>query len=78
MSEEHRPGYYKDHSGEWHRDRRKGGDRRRDGRSADHERRIVGRRAEDQLIRSEHKRMIQEALEDFEVEHKGISADDDE
>lgn len=77
MAEEHRPGYYKDHHGEWQRDRRKGGDRRLDGRSIDHERRIIGRRAADRRLREEHEDMIQEALEDFQAEHRGGAAPKD-
>lgn len=74
MSNEVRPGYYKDANGEWQVDRRKGGDRRDlgGGTPGDHERRRFFRRQADrELYQRDHKIMIEEALEDFAEEHDG-------
>ncbi len=74
MSNEVRPGYYKDANGEWQVDRRKGGDRRdlRIASAGDHERRRFFRRQADrEIYQRDHKIMIDEALEDFAEQHDG-------
>ena len=74
MSNEVRPGYYKDANGEWQVDRRKGGDRRDLGPASagNHERRRFFRRQADrEIYQRDHKIMIEEALEDFAEQHDG-------
>lgn len=72
-SDDVRPGYYKDHHGVWHRDRRVSTDRRKVGGAAahHHDRRAnFGRRKADQDITDrDHREAIREALEEFEEEH---------
>ncbi len=67
MAPKQRDGYYRDHSGEWQRDRRTLQDRRLGiAQSGDDERRARGRRKADLFdVDREHKAMIDEALEDF-------------
>jgi hypothetical protein len=74
MSEEHRPGYYKDRYGRWQKDRRSGTDRRATGKSfpLDHERRRMYRRKADrEILETDHREMIESALEDFAEKHEG-------
>jgi len=72
---EHREGFYKDRYGRWQRDRRKDFDRRRvAGKSVplDHERRRMYRRKVDrEVLETDHKVMIESALEEFAEEHEG-------
>lgn len=73
MSDEHRPGYYKDKSGKWQKDRRKAPERRQGGGSVftHHDRRTLKRRKADQeALERETKSQIQEALEEFASEHE--------
>lgn len=71
VQEETRPGYYKDRWGHWQKDRRTQENRRGSrARSNEEERRRHIRRKSDQdLVDHEHREMIEEALEDFSVEH---------
>ena len=74
MSKEIREGYYKDKFGNWRKDRRTAGERRRadSGFPLDHERRKMFRRKADrELLQKDHQAMIEEALEDFAEEHDG-------
>ena len=74
MSEGHRTGYYKDKYGRWQKDRRGGADRRNTGKALplDHERRRMYRRKADrEVLETDHREMIESALEDFADEHKG-------
>ncbi len=74
MSDEVRPGFYLDAEGNWQVDRRSGTDRRATAPSTDHnhERRGLFRRQADRdLYRTDHKLMIEEALEDFAETHDG-------
>jgi hypothetical protein len=74
MSEEVRPGYYKDKAGEWQVDRRSGIDRRdlHPASPIDHERRKLFRRQADrELLERDHKIMVEEALEEFAEKHDG-------
>ena len=74
MNQEVREGYYKDKAGGWQPDRRATKDRRarRSTDSLDHERRGLFRRKADlELLKHDHKEMIDEALEDFAKEHGG-------
>jgi len=74
MSEEVRPGYYKDKDGNWQVDRRSGIDRRdlTQASPVDRERRTYFRRQADrELYERDHKKMIEEALEDFAEKHDG-------
>ena len=68
MSDEIRAGFWRDHSGEWHRDRREK-EARRKSRSATGEKaenRMAPRRKIDrELLEKEHQELIDEALEDF-------------
>ena len=74
MVEEHRPGYYLDSDGVWQRDRRVTPDRRKAHMTfPHHDRRTMGRRKADrEYIEREHKHMIEDALEDFVVEHEHL------
>ena len=68
VSDEHRPGYYKDRDGNWQRDRRKTTERRLGGGSAftHHDRRTLKRRKADlEFLERETKMQIEDALEDF-------------
>ncbi|HDP36159.1 MAG TPA: hypothetical protein ENN29_13755 [Candidatus Hydrogenedentes bacterium] len=74
MSEEVRPGYYKDRAGNWQVDRRSGIDRRdlSNPSPVDRERRNIFRRQADrERYERDHKIMVEEALEDFAEEHGG-------
>jgi TATA-binding protein-associated factor Taf7 len=74
MSEGHRTGYYKDRYGRWQKDRRARVDRRGAGISSplDHERRRMFRRKVDrEVLETDHREMIESALEDFADEHQG-------
>ncbi len=73
MSEQQRPGYYLDAEGNWQVDRRRSNDRRGAVRSGgDHERRTLFRRhADRELLKTDHKIMIEEALVDFAESHDG-------
>jgi hypothetical protein len=69
---EHRAGYYKDEFGNWQPDRRKESRRSANAFPFDHEqRKNFRRKADRELFETDHKRMIQEALEDFAEEHNG-------
>ena len=71
VSDEHRPGHYRDHQGHWQHDRRLKGSDRRHAESAPErkERRTRGRRTSDQdMVDREHREMIREALDDFTAE----------
>jgi hypothetical protein len=68
VSDEHRPGYYKDRDGNWQRDRRKTTERRAGGGSAftHHDRRTLKRRKADlEFLERETKMQIEDALEEF-------------
>jgi len=72
--EEFREGLYKDKYGRWQRDRRAGGDRRAIGKRfpLQHERRKMFRRKADrEILKKDHRTMIEEALDDFASEHDG-------
>lgn len=75
MAEEIPEGHYKDRYGRWQRDRREGGDRRRDVKGeypVERERRKVFRRKADrERYEEDHRVMIEEALDDFAAEHDG-------
>lgn len=74
MSEGYREGYYKDKYGRWQKDRRAGGDRRATSKAfpLDHERRRMYRRKADrEVLETDHREMIETALEDFAEEHEG-------
>ncbi len=74
MSDEHRPGFYKDKHGKWQKDRRKSPDRRKGGGTVftHHDRRTLKRRKTDHdILERETKMQIHEALEDFAAEHDG-------
>jgi hypothetical protein len=67
-------GYYQDKFGNMQPDRRAGADRRASSGAlkAKHERRKMYRRKVDrELLKRDHKMMIEEALEDFAAEHDG-------
>ncbi len=72
MSEEHRPGYYKDANGVWQKDRRVTPDRRRANASfSHHDRRLFSRRKADrEFVERSHREMIEDALEEFAEEHE--------
>jgi len=73
-SEEFRDGYYKDKYGRWQLDRRSGGDRRlarKDGELAHERRRMYRRKADRELLKTDHRAMINEALDEFAGEHGG-------
>lgn len=72
MSDENRPGYYRDKSGKWQKDRRKAPERRKGGGTVftHHDRRTLKRRKTDHVIlERETKLQIEEALEDFAHDH---------
>ena len=71
MQEETRPGYYRDESGNWLKDRREAPDRRTySTKFKHHDRRLAGRRKADHEYQEKDARMqIDEALEDFAAEH---------
>ena len=78
VSDEHRPGYYKDREGNWQRDRRKSPERRAGGGSAftHHDRRTLKRRKADlEFLERETKMQIEDALEDFAAEHEAEGSD---
>lgn len=70
--EEIRPGYYQDKFGEWHKDRRKGPDRRAVRGAVEHDerRQFLRRKVDRELHEREHKQMIREALDEFAAEHE--------
>lgn len=81
VSDEHRPGYYKDKQGNWQKDRRKSSDRRAGGGSVftHHDRRTWKRRKTDHdILERETKMQIKEALEDFVAEHEPPSPEYEE
>ena len=74
MAEETRKGHFKDKYGQWHVDRRANPDRRKTGakREMDHDRRKMFRRQADrELYETDHRQMIEDALNDFAEEHDG-------
>lgn len=74
MSEGHRTGCYKDRYGRWQKDRRASADRRSTGKMfpLDHERRRMFRRKVDrEVLETDHREMIESALEDFAEENEG-------
>ncbi|HOE65555.1 MAG TPA: hypothetical protein PLO62_03430 [Candidatus Hydrogenedentes bacterium] len=73
MQDEIRPGYYKDANGEWQKDRRKVIDRRLKtvATHEHHERRVLFRRKADrELFECDHRKMIEDALEEFAADHE--------
>ena len=75
MSDESRPGYYKDQFGVWQKDRRRNTDRR-GGHGhqslSHHDRRTMKRRKSDHdILERETKLQIEEAMEEFAAEHEG-------
>lgn len=81
MSEEHRPGYYKDKSGKWQKDRRKSPERRKGGGTVftHHDRRTLKRRKTDHdILERETKLQIEEAMEEFSAGHEGSAEDQSE
>lgn len=78
VSDEQRPGFYKDREGNWQRDRRKSPERRAGGGSAftHHDRRTLKRRKADMaFLERETKMQIEDALEDFVAEHDTEGSD---
>ena len=74
MTEEIREGFYKDKYGRWQRDRRNARDRRAIGDAfpLQHERRKMFRRKVDrEILKKDHRAMIDDALDDFAEEHGG-------
>ena len=73
MSEEKRPGFFKDRYGRWQPDRRAGGDRRAGKpEHLDHERRkFFRRRVDREIYETDHRTAIEDALDDFAEEHHG-------
>lgn len=71
MSDQIKPGFYRDHAGVWQPDRRSGADRRMTaGSHTEDRRKNAGRRKADlEFQEREHKAMIAEALADFAEEH---------
>jgi hypothetical protein len=67
VSDEIRPGFYRDANGEWQRDRRVNPDRRKAHTPfPHHDRRLAGRRKADrEFMEREHREMIEDALEEF-------------
>jgi hypothetical protein len=73
-AEEIKEGHYKDKYGRWQPDRRSGDDRRAFGKASplEHERRKLFRRKLDrEIIETDHRKMIDDALDDFAQEHDG-------
>ncbi|HNV20209.1 MAG TPA: hypothetical protein PLB67_20080 [Candidatus Hydrogenedentes bacterium] len=68
----HHPGFFKDDSGDWRKERRAGNDRRKRDIPFDHPDRRRGsrRQADLELAEREHRAMIEEALEEFAAEHE--------
>ena len=72
MSDEIRPGYYKDKDGNWQKDRRKTPDRRAvSGTEFPHHdrRRWIRRKADREAMERDHKEMIEDALDEFAARH---------
>ena len=72
MSQNERPGFYRDTDGNWQADRRNGKDRRNyqtDSERYRELRKFVRRKADREVYEKDHKIMIQEALDDFAEEH---------
>jgi hypothetical protein len=66
MSEEHRPGFYKDINGEWQPERRTGSRRSNRVVIHHHDRRSAGRRKSDQSFEErEARQAIADAIEDL-------------
>ena len=81
VSDEHRPGFYKDKQGNWQKDRRKSPDRRQGGGSVftHHDRRTSRRRKTGHdILERETKMQIKEALEDLVAEHESPSSEHEE
>ena len=70
---EHRPGYYQDANGEWHKDRRQSNERRLprgDANWPHHDRRLQLRRKTDlEFVERDAREQIQDALDDFASHH---------
>jgi hypothetical protein len=73
VSQEHRPGYYKDKHGTWQPDRRNGKERRFGNWWEDNDarRKLIRREADREFIERDHRAQIDEALKDFAAEHDG-------
>lgn len=74
MTEELRQGFYKDKYGRWQPDRRQSPDRRQEQKHTglEHERRRMFRRRIDrEILETDHRTMIKDALDDFAGEHGG-------
>lgn len=73
MTAEIRSGYYQDEAGGWHKERRSGKDRRGNLSDWKHDerRQYFRRKADQEFYDHEHKREIEDALEDFASEHGG-------
>lgn len=70
VENEAKAGFYKDNSGEWAQERRKDQDRRRNRVAHTDDKREQKRRKSDREWESrEHKKMVEDALEDFAAEH---------
>ncbi|MBI1320874.1 MAG: hypothetical protein GC168_18265 [Candidatus Hydrogenedens sp.] len=70
---EHRKGFFQDANGNWVADRRTGVDRRslqQDASAYREMRKFARRKADRELFEKDHKRMIQEALDEFAKEHQ--------
>jgi len=66
VNDEIRPGYYQDHEGTWHKDRRKGPRRKQRAIINHHDRRTSGRRKSDREFEErESREAIADALEDL-------------
>jgi hypothetical protein len=71
---EHRPGFYQDANGEWHRDRRESQERRLprvgEGNWPHHDRRLELRRKTDtEFVERDAREQIRDALDDFAAHH---------
>jgi len=71
---EHRPGFYQDANGEWHKDRRANDERRlpraAEGHWPHHDRRLQLRRKTDlEFIERDAREQIRDALDDFAAHH---------
>jgi hypothetical protein len=71
VTEEIKPGHFKDTNGEWQEERRSGRDRRSATMEFPHrDRRTMGRRKADmEFLERDTRQQIEEALEDFAAEH---------
>jgi hypothetical protein len=78
VNDELRPGFYRDKSGQWQKERRKSPERRKDGGSVftHHDRRTLKRRKTDEeILERETKRQIEEAMEDLAAGHEESAED---